>query len=73
MTLWAAIREQAMGKRDPFSDGALGRVTKGLKRTIHESGNRRARLYASMIVTAICNERYDITLGVRRSPRPKKK
>lgn len=71
VTTWRAIREAHAGKRKPFSDAAVARIALGLKRTIEESPNRRARFYAAAIVFAICHERYDITLGIRRARRAK--
>jgi hypothetical protein len=71
MGLWKAIREAHAGKREPFSDAAMARISLGLKRTIEESPNRRARFYAAAIVFAILHERYDIPLGFRRTRRAK--
>lgn len=71
VTIWKAIRESHDGKRLPFKDAAAARIALGLKRTIEESENRRARFYAAAIVFAICHERYDITFGLRRAPRTK--
>ena len=71
VTTWKAIRESHEGKRPPFKDSAIARISLGLKRTIEESENRRARFYAAAIVFAICHERYDITLGIRRARRAK--
>ena len=71
MTTWKAIREAHVGRRKPFADSAVARISLGLKRTIEESENRRARFYAAAIVFAICHERYDITLGIKRARRAK--
>jgi hypothetical protein len=71
MTLWKGIREAHEGKRPAFGDAAAARIALGLKRTIEESTNRRARFYAAAIVFAICYEQYDITFGLRRARRAK--
>lgn len=71
LTIWRAIRECHEGKRPPLRDDVMEKIVKGLRRTINESPNRRARFYAAAIVTAIVNERYDLRLGLRRPRRPK--